>query len=114
MPSKGSRAASRQAKLRQKKRRGKGGPQIMDTEPTAPRSDSEVAERAEEVAPEPRPRRRETSPSRRTARPSPRAIREAAADQARPSYLGAELRQIGMIAGLIAVILVALTFVLGG
>ena len=114
MPSKGSKAASRQAKMRQKRRRGKGGPQIMDSGPTAPPPEAEVDEDAQAAAPKPRPQRRQTPVAKRAAPPSRRAAQEATAAEARPSYLGTEIRQIGVLTGFIAVILAVLTFVLGG
>lgn len=116
MPSKAQRAASRQARLSRRRRRGKGAPQNFQAEPTQPTAASETSTRTR------------TSPTRQTSplgvaaatsmsdsRPAPRARRRAA-DAGTSNvtrYLGQELRQIGMITSLIAVIIVGLTFVLG-
>lgn len=115
MPSKGSKAASRQAQLRQqKRRRGKAAPQAMDTGPTTPATQVEPDAVAEEAAPAAVEESTEAAP-RRVPRPTRRERQKAATTEAAavPVYLGTELRQIGMIAGLIVLLLVALTFVLG-
>jgi hypothetical protein len=117
MPSKAQRAASRQARLSRRRRRGKAAPQNFHAEPTKPNA---VAESSVDA---PRhPVRQAASLSARTSasasmetRSAPRGRRRAvdagASNVSR--YLGRELRQIGAISSLIAVILVGLTFVLG-
>ena len=130
MPSKGSKAASRQAKLSRRKRRDKIGPQQMDSGPIQSASlvntgistgsdtavaepttgtetvvqDDVVAEVSSQPQPAPRPATRRRRPGRRVAEPGDAQIYR---------YLGRELRQIGVITALIAAILVGLTFVLG-
>ena len=108
MPSKGNRAAARQAKLRQRKRRAKTSPQEFDPGPT--QSQTAALERIPEVEEEPQPLAA-ASPSARQASRS----RTARADEATPSYefLGRELRRIGFVSALIFAILAALFFVLG-
>lgn len=117
MPSKAQRAASRQARLSRRRRRGKGAPQNFQAGPTQPAAASDTSIRTR------------TSPTRQTSplgvasatplmsgsRPSPRPRRRAADAGSSHAglYLGQELRQIGMITSLIAVIIVGLTFVLG-
>ena len=117
MPSKAQRAASRQARLSRRRRRGKAAPQNFQAGPTQP---SAVAEPAVD-APNP-PVRQAASMSARTpasasvaTRSAPRARRRAAdiGTSNVSRYLGRELRQIGAISCLIAVILAGLTFVLG-
>ena len=117
MPSKAQRAASRQARLSRRRRRGKAAPQNFQAGPTQPNAT------VEPTVDGPSPSvRRAASVSSRTpasapvdARSTPRARRRAAdAGTSNVSrYLGRELRQIGAISCLIAVILVGLTFVLG-
>lgn len=117
MPSKAQRAASRQARLSRRKRRGKAAHQNFQAGPTRSTAVAEAG-----VAAPTRPARQPTTtaahspnytPSR--ARATIRSGRRAA--EAAPSniqrYLGRELRQIGIITTLIAAILAGLTFVLG-
>ena len=117
MPSKAQRAASRQARLSRRRRRGKAAPQNFQAGPTQPNA---VAETAVD-APSPRVRQA-ASMSARTpvsasaeTRSAPRARRRASDAGASnvSRFLGRELRQIGAISCLIAVILAGLTFVLG-
>ena len=114
MPSKAQRAASRQARLSRRRRRGKAAPQNFRAEPTQPNA-------AAVDSPSPPVRQAASVSARTTAsasvetRSAPRARRRAA-DTGTSNvsrYLGRELRQIGAITSLIAVILVGLTFVLG-
>ncbi len=116
MPSKSHRAASRQARLSRRKRRGKPALQNFQAGPSQPTA---VAE-PDDVSPRPtsRPatatatqsRATAPSPARAAARSRRRAI-QSGAESTR--YLGRELRQIGFITTFIALILAALTFVLG-
>jgi hypothetical protein len=116
MPSKSKRAATRQAKVREKKRRGKAAPQVFEVGPTKRALDDDEEE--SEARPAPRPAavgpRASASPGR-PPRASRRA-REAGATEiaATYPYMGAELKRIAVVAGFIFVIIVALTFVLGG
>ena len=117
MPSKSHKAASRQAKLNRRKRRGKGGAQEFDAGPTA-----EATEEAAASAPP------------RTQRPQPEPVVEPAAAFEQPvsrsmrrsrqrvpvqpalayPHLGAEMRHIGVLAALIGIILAVLTVFLRG
>ena len=111
MPKKGHRAASRQAQLRRRRRRGKGGPEIFAAGPITPTEPSVVEEPAAEAEFQPES----------VAEPAPqptesvRRSRQRASTEAVPvyTYLRAELRRISIIAGLILVILAILTVVLG-
>jgi hypothetical protein len=113
MPSKGHKAASRQAKLREKKRRGKGAAQVFQTGPAEPSAAAESTSDAVSEA-EPGP----ASPPAAVSLSRSRAPRRSAkARQAEPAppyvYLGGEIRRIGAIAAFIFVALGVLTFVLG-
>ena len=105
MPSKGRKAASRQAQVRDKKKRGKAAPQVFEAGPV--RSAIPVDDAEEEAAP--------TQPTTAVAqaRPSVSKRRGRATEPAAAyGHLGTELKRIGVIASLAVVILVALTFVL--
>lgn len=114
MPSKAQRAASRQARLSRRRRRGKAAPQNFRAEPTQPNAaavdspSSPVRQTASVSARTPASASVETHPAPRARR---RAVDTGTSNVSR--YLGRELRQIGAITSLIAVILVGLTFVLG-
>ncbi len=111
MPSRGRKRASRQAQLSQKKRRGRAGAnartfdagptQPRKAPPTAPAAGSAPVAAAAVAAPTPqaapRRQRRQSTPN------TPMVYR----------YLGRELRQIGILATVMAAALVALSFVLG-
>ena len=101
MPKKGHRAASRQAQLRQRKRRGRGQSQVFDAGPVAPSPDIAVEERpdAVEAEPVPAPEPRQTS-TRDTRRSRQRAA--AAAEPLTLPYLGAELKRIAAFSTLIS------------
>ena len=111
MPSKSRRAASRQAEVRRRRKRGRGAPETFETGPTESQRVARIVE--EEASGQQRP----AAPSpagAAVARPARRA-RSAEREEA-PSYgyLGAELRRIGVITTLIAAILIGATFALGG
>lgn len=116
MPSKAQRAASRQARLSRRRRRGKAAPQNFQAGPLQP---SAVAEADEAEA----PRRAVRTPAvDQTAVATPSNARTALRSRRRAAevgsvnayrYLGRELRQIGAISTLIIAILAGLTFVLG-
>ena len=117
MPSKGKRAASRQAQLSKRKRRAKpGGNQVFQADPVKPTSaeaedDLEDADSSEAAVATTAP----SSPSRPAVRATRRSRRSAVTEAApRYEYLGSELLRIGAISGLIFAVIVALTFVLGG
>ena len=115
MPSKAQRAASRQARLSRRRRRGKGAPQNFQAGPTQPAATSEPSIRNQSSAVRQTYTPGSTSQSMSNSRPAPRARRRSAdaGNSNVTKYLGQELRQIGMITSLIAVIIVGLTFVLG-
>jgi len=112
MPSKGSKAASRQAKLRQKRRRSKGADQDFHAGP----SDSEIAAREEATA----EAESRSLPSARSvstkAVATPKSFGRKTKDDATPEYkhLSSELKHIGVVSVFILAILTLLTFLLGG
>ena len=110
MPGKGHRAASRQAELRRRKRRGKARPEDFEAGPVRPKESTAEGEPA--VEPEVEPASGITGPAPVSARQS----RQQAAAEPIPvsRHLGGELKRIGVITVLVVVILVVLTFVLGG
>ena len=116
MPSKSHRAASRQARLSRRKRRGKPALQNFQAGPSQPTA---VAEPDDDPRPASRPATAIATQSRASTAPSParaaaRSRRRAIQSGAESTrYLGRELRQIGFITTFIALILAALTFVLG-
>ncbi len=121
MPSKGRKAASRQAQLNRKKRRSKNPRQPeFDAAPAMSQTAVETAV-AEPETDEPltvegsTPQPEGTRPAPRVRSTRRRGGQRGAAVDSSPGvyqYLGKEMRQIGMITSLIVVILVALTFVL--
>ena len=118
MPSKSHRAASRQARLSRRKRRGKPALQNFQAGPSQPTTVAEPDDASPRPASRPatatavatQSRATAPSPARAAARSRRRAI-QSGAESTR--YLGRELRQIGFITAFIALILAALTFVLG-
>lgn len=115
MPSKSHRAASRQARLSRRKRRGKPALQNFQAGPSQPTA---VADPDDDPRPASQPSASAVATQSRAAAPSParavaRSRRRAAASENATRYLGRELRQIGFITTFIALILAALTFVLG-
>ena len=105
MPSKGKRTASRQAKIRQQRRRGRGAAQEFDAGP----SEAELA--ARETTTE-----SGSPPAVATAAPVRSARRSSRSSETTPlsyPYLGAELKRIGVIALLMFIVLAAASFVLG-
>ena len=121
MPSKGRKAASRQAQLNRKKRRSKNPRQPeFETAPVVSQTAVETAV-AEPVIDEPATVD-DSPPEAEAVRAAPRVrsarrrgAQRGAAGEAPPlvyKYLGKEIRQIGIITSFIVAILVALTFVL--
>ncbi len=105
MPSKGRKAASRQAQVRDKKRRGKAAPQVFEAGPV--QSAPPVDDAGEETE------LQQATPAVVQARPSVSKRRSRAAEPvAAYMYLGTELKRIGVIASLMVGILVVLTFIL--
>ena len=117
MPSKSKRAASRQAKVRQRRRRGKAAPQEFQVGPDERQLDDEEGEPvATPALRTSAATARETSSFTRPSRASRRQRDPDASAEVAPTYpyMGVELRRIGIVAGLIFAILAVLTFVLGG
>ena len=111
MPKKGHRAASRQAELRRRKRRGRSRTDEFVSGPTAPETLDEDAESGDEAVPALQPVATAVESRPRTLRRVRPGASAATADAR--SYLGGELRQAGIIAGLIGVVLAVLTVLLG-
>ena len=128
MPTKASKAASRQSKLSRKNRREKIGPQQTDSGPVPvdqiDTEDSEITDSTAsvdssqqsdvavaEVAPKPQATS-SPAPRRRSARRPGLRVADVGNAQVY-KHLGSELRQIGIISVIIAAILVTLAFVLG-
>ncbi len=122
MPSKGRKAASRQAQLNRKKRRSKNprqpefeaAPVMSQTAVETAVAEPEIEGPAtvEDSTPQPEDTTRQTSRVRSTRL---RGGTRGASSEQTPlvyQYLGKEIRQIGMITSLIVAILVGLTFVL--
>lgn len=118
MPSKAQRAASRQARLSRRRRRGKAAPQNFQAGPTQRATASDASEESPSSSVRQATSFRAQAPAPTSSSPSSsvRSRRRRAADAGSSNanrFLGRELRQIGIITSLIAVILVGLTFVLG-
>ena len=113
MPSKGSKAASRQANLKSRRKHRKGGPQAFETGPTV---SSRAAEEQDSVDAAPAPTRPVVPPVRAlgvTSRASKAAQSAAAAAAAQQPYMTKELLRIGMVTGVILVFLAVAAVVLG-
>lgn len=108
MPSKSHRAASRQAKLRQKKRRGKSPVhQDFQSGPTKPQTVShELTTIDDDIKSTTVPKTLRSQARRSNKRVSDGAI-------PRYTYLGSELRHIALMAGSILVVLVTASIILG-
>ena len=109
MPNKAHRAASRQAQVKRHKRRGKTRPQEFDAGPgesavVATVADPVVEDDVELKSVAQRATARAAQAPARSSRS--RAVAEAAPGQ---KFLAGELRQIGMIATMIVVVLAVLT-----
>ena len=126
MPSKAGRAASRQARLSRKKRRGGKGRQDFELGPEeslatteAAVEDADIEAQDESDAEESLVAQPSATATATRARPrtrTPRRTRQRAAE-ATPArvyqYIGAELRLIGIITVVIVALLTGLTFILG-
>lgn len=111
MPSKSSKAASKQANLKQKKRRGRGAPAVVtaNISPTPSELDTGVARQSPASAAIEKTR---TEVSADSSKPKRVRLNTSGDVAVSPSYLNVELRQIAIITGLIVACLVALTFAL--
>ncbi len=112
MPSKGKKTASRQASLRNKKKRGKGAPQQFQAAPTERKVDEETGAPIDTTLGSPAATPATTQPAR-TPRLTRRARQAAAEEVGTYPYMGAELRHIGIVSSGIFAIIIALSFVLG-
>ena len=103
MPKKGHKAAARQAKLSQKKRRGKGSPEIFASVPVK----SNVS--VDDVDPQ------ETESHMDYVDNSIQKSTQEVSTEAVPvyPYIGSELIRIGVVAGIMFVILAIMTVLLG-
>ena len=103
MPKKGHKAAARQAKLSQKKRRGKGAPQIFASGPVK----SNVS--VDDVDPQ-----GTESHVDYVDNPVQKSVQEISLEAVPVyPYLGSELIRIGVVAGVMLVILAIMTVLLG-
>ncbi len=114
MPNKAHRAASRQAQVKRRKRRGKTRPQEFDAGPDESAVVATIAEPVIEADVE--PETVEQQAPARAARLPARRSRDRAVVQPAPAqkFLAGELRQIGMITTMIVVALAVLTVFLRG
>lgn len=107
MPSKGSKRAASQAKLRQQKRHGRGTAQTFDAGPSeSSRPTTAVAETEEAKAPA-RAATTSTAPARRQRR------RPGDAAALAYSYLGREIKRIGATTVVIFALLAVASFFMG-
>jgi hypothetical protein len=111
MPSKGKKAAARQASLRDKKKSGKGTSHQFQAAPTTRKLDEEdgtpvaaITSSASSTSDIPQPKRT----PRLTRRARQAAVEEVGAYQ----HMGSEIRHIGVVASGIFVIIIAISFVL--
>ncbi|MCH8184772.1 MAG: hypothetical protein IH862_01575 [Chloroflexi bacterium] len=114
MPNKAHRAASRQAQVKRRRRHGKTRPQEFDAGPDESTVVATVVEPVveDDVEPESVAQR---APARAAQGPARRS-RSGAVAESPPGqkFLAGELRQIGMIATMIVVVLAVLTVFLRG
>ena len=112
MPKKGHRTASRQAQLRQRRRHGRGRAHDVDREHAQARPPLATVRSPAGEQPRPAPAVAGATASPQSAR---RFRRQSAAEPRSAlayTYLGKELKQIGMITSLMVAILAVLTVVL--
>ena len=111
MPSKSQRAASRQARVRNRRKKGRPAPQTFQAAPAQRRQEDEeaAAMAAKPVATAAAP----SMASPAAARPARRARRAPEAATAEYPYMKPELIRIGAMSSVVLVIIAGLTFVLG-
>lgn len=112
MPSKGKKTASRQASLRDRKKRGKAAPQEFQAAPSSRKVDEETGAPVNTSVSSSAATTAGTQPAR-TPRLTRRARQAAAEEAGTYPYMGAELRHIGIVSSGIFAIIIALAFVLG-
>ena len=111
MPSKSQRAASRQARVRNRRKKGRPAPQTFQAAPTQRRQEDEEA-----VAMAPKPAATAAAPSMTSTapvRPARRVARAQETAAAEYPYMKPELIRIGAISSVVLLIIAGLTFVLG-
>ena len=111
VPSKSQRAASRQARVRNRRKKGRPAPQTFQAAPAQRRQEDEEA-----AAMAAKPVATAAAPSMATAtaaRPARRARRAPEAATAEYPYMKPELIRIGAMSSVVLVIIAGLTFVLG-
>ncbi len=113
MPSKGRKAASRQAGLKSHRKNRKSGPQVFATGPTVSSRPAEEQDSADAAPAPTRPAAPPVMVPRVTSRASKAAQSAAAAAAAQQPYMTKELLRIGMVTGVILVILAVAAVVLG-
>ena len=112
MPSKSQRAASRQERVRNRRKKGRPAPQTFQAAPTQRRQEDEEAVA---MAPKPAaataaaPSMASTAP----VRPARRAGRAQESATAEYPYIKPELIRIGAISSVVLIIIAGLSFVLG-
>ncbi len=109
MPSKSQRAASRQARVRNRRKKGRAAPQTFQAAPTQRRQEDEEAAATAPPATAAAPSMASTAP----VRPARRARVAQEAATAEYPYMKPELIRIGAISSVVLVIIAGLTFVLG-
>ena len=110
MPSKSQRAASRQARLRERRKKGRPAPQTFQAAPTERRKEDEEAAA---MVPKPAAAAAPSMASTAPARPARRVRNAPEAATAEYPYMKPELIRIGAMSSVVLVIIVGLSFVLG-
>ena len=110
MPSKSQRAASRQARLRERRKKGRPAPQTFQAAPTERRQEDEEAAA---MPPKPAAAAAPSMASTAPVRPARRARNAPEAATAEYPYMKPELIRIGAMSSVVLVIIVGLSFVLG-
>lgn len=110
MPSKSQRAASRQARVRDRRKKGRPAPQTFQAAPT---QRSQEDEEAAAMAPKAVAATAPSMVSAAAASPARRARKAPEAATAEYPYMKPELIRIGAISSVVLIIIAGLTFVLG-
>jgi hypothetical protein len=113
MPSKGRKAASRQAGLKSRRKRRKGGRQEFEAGPTVSSRVAAEEDSRDASSDSPGPVAQPVRVPQVTSRASRAAQAAAAEAAAAHPYLAKELLRIGMVTGVILVILAVASVVLG-
>ena len=110
MPSKSQRAASRQARVRNRRKKGRPAPQTFQAAPAQRRQEDEEAAA---MPPSPATATAPSMTSTAPVRPARRAQRAQEVAAAEYPYLKPELIRIGAISSVVLIIIAGLSFVLG-